>query len=202
MKMETTEIKLFSFSELPENEQQNQIDKRREWDVEDVCWYDDILENNCNRLEDKGIICKSADFSFDVYRNTISVSPVSINERRFVNSHPQLLKMFPTLQMRINDKLIDIGFNKGHAYVDIVEKEEDEMETIDILGKALEPAEIYDLERDIEKEAQAILEEELEMVLKDIKEEYDYLTSDEHIKERLIDDEVKFTLHNGKYIEW
>jgi hypothetical protein len=196
MKKVVKEYNVYSFNELKENIQEKVLDKYR-MVVEDTTWYDFIREDFEELLKEKGFNVSYNDIYFSVYeylyfdRGYIDVKKylTYINE---TEKYSKLIKFYEYNELELAYTIIGksyyersyVHFSGDHIdnlYDDVREKLTDNeykelTDLIEVLEKDLNDYK-YTLEKDC---------------LKDLQKHYEYLTSDECIKEFIDSNGLEF----------
>jgi hypothetical protein len=187
--MRTIEIKAYQFSELSEEAQERAIDKHREWDIVDG-WYDVVFEDAKQCGEILGIEIKNIWFSgfssqgdgacFDGEYSYAKRSCELIRE--YAPKDETLHRIADTLagiQRRYFYSIYAYVKHSGHhyhsGYADIDVRED-----------------YYEFVLPVD-DVKQVLREFMDWIYGKLREEYDYLTSDEAVKESLGCSEIEFT---------
>jgi len=197
MEIITKEYKVYKFDELKSEIQDKVLDDFRWQEVNDDIWYEMELENISNYLEEEyGIEVASSKIYFDLNEGWLSLGEeVSItNMKNFImkiiDNKVLVAQILSNPDWKIENIDLHIGNNGRRGnYIDVL-----------CNGHNYEDGD----ERWDEEECKKILEEELQIDLDDcintlnkkmykqVEEQRDYITSDEHIKENIEMNEYKF----------
>ena len=187
--MKTEQVNVYKFSELSPKVQEEVLDKMREINT-DYDWYDSDFEGFKEQLDKMGLSCDS--FVFDlIERDCYMIKPHIDDIRKFLKSafsdNEKLLYEIEEEQKKEFEALIDkleeeynFGIKEsngrsGYNYV----------EGLDEVGEILG----YDYDEHIK--------DTMKDFLKQLQESYDYLESDEAIRETILSNEYYF-LEDGE----
>jgi hypothetical protein len=198
----TREYKVYEFKELAPEVQRKVIDKMAQQELEIDFWYEFELDNISNDLlEEYGIEVKPSEISFDLYRNWLCLGKNAdiVDIKKFitniVDNKVLLAQIISNPDWNLKDVYLNLFYNdrretnyigvscNGYIYEDGDPRwGEDTCKTI------------------LEQELQINLDECISKINKDmlkrLRDEQDYIQSDEHIKEEIKERELKF-LENG-----
>lgn len=165
-------INLYTFDELPEEVQQKVIEDNNDINV-NYDWYDYLYDSFKDELKKIGVECEK--FYFDLSNYIFMERPYVVNTKKFMTfcGFKDLRKKDAKQYLDGNYDL-EIKTNKDKNYV-----------TYGYIGY-----EAYELTE--------ALNGKLEEFLSQLREAYDYLTSEEAIKETIISNEYEFTI-NGDF---
>jgi hypothetical protein len=182
--METKKINVYSFEELKPEIQEKVLNNFREINT-NYDWYEFIFENFKEEFKEYGLSFES--LNFDLYRREISFNKLDVdNLNLFLN---KILPIDNKILLSLsNFKDFDYYYNiddNGNFIIDDYDEE-------DLNQKVT----IEDLKL-IEDTATEFLKDKLREMLKYLDDEYNYLLSDESIKETIECNEYKF-LKDGR----
>jgi hypothetical protein len=191
--MRTETIKIYGFEELSPEAQERAIS-----DVADDSyylgydWWDFLHEGFHEELEKIGIKCK--DFHWDFDRNNYfeMEKPYAEDLNKFLES-AGFKKQNLMLALDGRDATTDIGlsFHERKLYIDYYDSgSEDDVKYL---------RELYGNEEDLAEKLNDYLQNILYGFLKQLRDEYDYLCSEEYIRCYLTDGDYEFT-EDGKKI--
>ena len=187
--MKTEQVNIYKFSELSPKVQREVLDKMRNINT-DYDWYDSDFEGFKEQLDKMGLSCDS--FGFDLYnRDCYMIKPHIDDIRKFLKSG-----------MRDEERLLfEIDEEKKDEFEALVDKLEEEynfgieesngrssynyVEGLDEVGDILG----YDYDEHIK--------DTMKDFLKQLQESYDYLESDEAVKDTIEANEYDF-LEDGE----
>lgn len=183
--MRTEEIKIYEFNELSDEAQERAIEDTRNSDgYLDYDWYDWLYEDFHEVLKDIGVECET--FYWDLYRENFRLEKSNIEDiRKFIKKAGAekilILKNLESDNDKDRDELEDGLYSAG------IYSEECRTEVCD--------SGIDELDE--------VLTEKLQEFLKDflsqLKEQYNYLNSDEAVKDFLISNEFEFKENGERY---
>lgn len=187
-KMRTKTIKVYKFEKLSKDVQEKLIEEtRNNPHYLDYGWWDFMLEDFKERLSEIGIECKT--FYFDFYPKFIKMdSPRVIDDIKFLTSAglgKELMMMSLENKNRINNISININ-DKRDNYNSVC------LEFYDLEDEDIEPmVELFGSSEELDEKLTDYLQNVLDGFLKELEKEYDYMNSDEYIREDLLnrDDE-------------
>lgn len=172
--MREESVKVYSFEELDENAQEKAIDNARYHSL-DYDWWDFLFDEFSEELDRIGI--DASTFSFDTGRNETFYA-----NKPSISSTGKLLRAAG----------IDLRTKEARRY--IVDGAHLAIQTQYFGGsRASNYVETYSESPEIEQAIQDLIDSKFGDFLKRLREEEDYLTSDEHVKENLIVNEHEFT---------
>jgi len=183
--MRTEEIKIYNFEELSVEAQEKAIeDTRNSEGYLDYEWYDFLYEDFHEKLEEIGVSCKT--FYWDLYHNNFYLDSPNIDDIK------KFIKKAGAEKILI---LKNLEVEKGEYWDEI----EDGLYSAGIVSEEYR-TDVYDSGID---ELDEILTEKLQEILNgflnSLKESFDYLNSDEAVKEHLIINEYEFEEDGGRY---
>lgn len=173
----TKHIKVYEFGELKPEIQEKVITDNSEINIYDD-WYEYLYEDFKEDLKKYGLSCNC--FYWDLYRgNSFYMDKVIIeNEdlllKNCISKTDKSKKMLNEIENENEDLLLNIGNNGYSNYLENYEG----------------------IDEETAKNINELLEDLNKRFLKWIRQEYDYLISDESIKETIISNELEF-LKNG-----
>lgn len=203
--MEQIKINVYELNELKPEVQEKVLNEYRYFNVEGVEWYNFIEEEILNDLEKHGLNVSGKQqtakdyFNFDLDTGTFNFHSLIVSDYTKLIKKALSKKEYLqyTLLMKLADKERDfnimIEINRFKKVVVNISSIENAYS--DELGK---DTEFYDFTSSIlEPKIKQLIEVLQKKYLLMLKEEYDYLTSDEAIKESLDCNEYRF-LYNGQ----
>lgn len=197
MRVITTETKVYSFEELPEESREMAIENYHDINT-DYDWYDSTVEYWQEKLESIGFENAKIQFSgfwsqgdgasFTCDVDFLNLLPTYIDYVLEPNSK-QARRLIALAETGYFDGAWKIERNDSRYSHENSVACSDECHWLDCLVND----EIYDIEQNITEIARIYMKE----IYSDLEKEYEYLTSEEMIKETLIVNEYEFT-EDGK----
>jgi hypothetical protein len=189
--MKTEQVNIYKFSELSKEVQEKVLDKMREINTDWDDWYQSDFEVFKEDLQKIGVSCES--FCFDLYdRNFYMVKPNIDDTRKFLLSalsdERKLLMEFDEDEKKEFDELVDKledEYTFGIHEKDSSRYGNNFVEGLDEIG------DILGIDYD------EYLKDILKDFLKQLQESYDYLSSDEAVKDTIEANEYDF-LEDGE----
>ncbi len=190
--MRTKTIKIYKFEELSKEAKNKAIeDQMSNESYLDYEWFDYLHEGFIEELNTIGVNCK--EFYWDLYRNErFKAKDIEVTDNQKLLKSAGLTKWLIINELR-NEKteIYSIGLSEnGEAEVEIDFENEDN----------LSDEEYVDREKEVEELNEKItdfMEEKFEEFLGRLQKDYDYLMSDEGIKEDLEANDYEFSI-DGK----
>ncbi len=199
--MRKVEIKLYQFNELPEDVQERIIEKNRYTLVEDQSWYEPILEGFIEDMKELGHEIHPDDIYLTGFYNqgdgaSFTTEHSSLDPKSLIDAVRSRVESLPAgLTKELDEGLIGFELCKNHfgrlyshsrtVQLDLLYEGEDRE-----IEKAL--VEMTDIIQDY-------LRDKMVKLYSDVLEHYDCLTSDEVIKEELIEREAEYLEGGGLY---
>lgn len=178
----TRKYKVYEFDELKKEIQEKVISEHFDFNVNSDYWIEDLREEFKEKLKDYGLSCNT--FYWDIYSKGqffLMDKVIIEDEKKFLN---QVLSIQAKKDLMLNE---------------LQEDEEEELISIRIgqnsYSNFVENCEGID--RQTEENINELLEDINRDFLKRVYQEYDYLTSEESIKDSLKANDYKF-LENGE----
>ena len=185
--MRTKIIKIYKFEELSADAQETAIENQQnDEDYLNCDWYSFLYEEFKEELKKIGINCEN--FFFDLYDNSFEMDNQSVEDfENFLNSFEKSKKWLMLKNIEGKDlDFYDIEICKdGRVYIHIDGFDWERNEEI--------KNELIELDEDLTEEIQ----EKLKGFLKRLREDYEYLQSEESIRENFIMNEREF-LEDGQ----
>lgn len=196
--MRTETIEVYKFEELSEEVQKKVIEKNQDVEVDNDYWHDNTIENWKEKLEELGFYEPVINYSGfwsqgDGASFTCSAFEVDKMMELFDKDkdkplYKRLLELYKEGKLEFNTKILRTNSHYYHersttAYLEwsLEENIEDD--------RAVLTANLDSLENDIEK----YVEDLNRQIYKSLEEDYNELTTDEVVKEYIIDNEWEFT---------
>jgi len=187
--MRTEQIKVFKFEELKPEIQEKVLDNfRNSENYLNYEWYEYFFENFKEDLNKISVDFES--LNFDLYRNEISFSNINIlDDEKFINSFMNNDdKIFNSLNEK-NEISFSVGISEnGYVSLDYDTEEDLTEEDYNQLKLKIE---------ELEAQATEFLRDKLKQYLNQLHKEYEYLLSDEAIKDTIDINEYEFE-ENGE----
>jgi len=188
--MKTEQVKIYKFNELSKEVQEKVIDKNREINTNYDDWYEPDYEGFEEELSKIGISCEG--FSFDLYARDFSMNKPHIdNLRKFLlsaltDSQKLLIEVDEDEKAEFENEL-----NRLEEEYDYSIKESNGRNYYNYLEGFDEIGDVLGIDYD------EYLKDVLRGFLKSLQESYDYLCSDEAIKDTIEANEYEF-LESGE----
>ena len=202
--MRIKEVVLYKFDELPPERQKKEIDEHGYILVDTDWWYESVLANWYEKLKTQGFDVPKNGIVFELYsQGSGAAFKARVDVIRFLEAHDKTNR-FPRIKEHYKEGKFDISISQDGRYthtgtmnVEISSNYEDEQENTDDIKDLVETA-MEDGALALDKVAELgewileVAKDNAKQIEKDLYEEYDYLTTDEAIKEHLIDNEMEF----------
>jgi len=186
--MRTEQIEIYKFEDLSEEAREKAISDLRESEFYlDYEWFDYLYEDFKEELKDKGISCNT--FYFDLYGNEFNIDkPYIEDNNKFLKNAigSKYLIMF-----NLENKEFEVSLSEN-CYTDFEVLENEDKELTEEEYKAN-----TELEIKINEEADEYLSNLKRDFLKRLNNDYEYLQSDEAIREHIEANEFEY-LKNGE----
>jgi len=184
--MRTEQIEIYKFEDLSEEAKEKAIEDLRNNEFYlDYKWFDYLYEDFKEELKDKGINCNT--FYFDLYRNEFSIDKPYIEDKeKFLKNAigSKYLIMF-----NLENKEFEVSLSENcYTNFEILENEEETNEEYKIR---------IEQETQINEEADDYLNDLKRDFLNRLNKDYEYLLSDEAIREHIEANEFEY-LKNGE----
>jgi hypothetical protein len=183
--MRTETIQLYNFEELSEKSKENAIEDFRESNYTDYEWWEWMHEDFHEKLKEIGIDCSNFNWELDRGRNFEMDEPYIADVKLFLKS-AGFQKQLIIAKLQESDfdvESVDID-EDGKISIDYGEEDE-KLGTKEMFGE------------DLDERLTDYLQCVLDGFLKRLEEEYNYMGSDEYIREELVNNEWEFT-EDGK----
>lgn len=170
--METRTYNVYPFEELPKESQEKALERYRDINTDDPYWtYDEYYEEIA---KDYGITAHFKDLCYDIYGRLAFFSDVILEDKFY-----KLCKLTKSQRKHLDAGELSLNYR-----------------TSDRVGASIdvESSSYAGGEEELETRANKVLNEMTAKLFKALSEQYDYLTSDEAIKETFDLGEYLFTL--------
>ncbi len=192
--MRTEQIQIYKFNELGEEEKETAIQNQRENEVYlDYEWYDYIHEEFIEELNEVGVDCKS--FVWDLYRSrNFQAEDLNVIDNQKFLKEVGLINWIVMNELRKEKTLIYHISLSENAEADI----EIDFDNEDNLNNK-EYEERHEEMKEFEVKIKDYFDEKFKGFYKRLSESYDYLLSDEAIKEDLENNDYEFNKDGSRY---
>ena len=177
--MKTETIQIYKFEELDEPIKEKVIEKNRDINT-DYDWYDGDLEFISENLKEHGIEADLKSVEFDIYRGEFSFKVTDINIKKFLEQNDK--KLLATLLLNKKLNVGEIYLNNENSLSVDTDEEYDEA-----------------ILEGIQEQITDFLKDKRREYLKMVRESYDYLCSDEAIKETIEANEYDFLKDGSRW---
>jgi hypothetical protein len=189
--MRTVEVGLYKFKELKPEVQQKVLDEHREMSVDWTDWHDWILEEEEQRLAKKGILINISTVCFDVCRENDLSFEADIDLKKLLRNAKDKTEYYSILNQKdkryVNYAVKQRGYGGNVPSMEIgweIEHfRDDDLEFEDRL---------QELGEKLADHIEHLVLEEAGKVLKRVREEYEYRTSDEGVKDCIEANDYEF----------
>lgn len=194
-------ITLYKFEELSQEAKERAIEKYREHCL-DYDWWEFEFEDFNEQLKEVGLSCRT--FYFDIYRNEFTMGGPSIDDIKKFMISAGLTNWLIANELagkeEINFSLSIMDSNKNNAvYFDDIYREAGEYQGLALIeDKSITEEERKEFD-DMEEKLSDFLFNLRKKFLKQLREQEDYLTSDEAIKDTLIANEYDFEVDGRRW---
>jgi len=201
-------IKLYKFDELDPDIQEQVIDKHRDWNVDDSWWYESTIDYHTDELQKMGF--NKVDIYFSGFSSQGDGAVFECKSIDFDTILEKFIKEnFRDIYDWYMDGLIEFGFSihRGSSYYSHERTARFEVDYVEfVYDGELTQKEYDDMKAPYQKridEFESWMEEwrydYCHKIYKELENDYEYMTSDEAIKESLIDNEYEFLADGSMY---
>ena len=205
-----------SFDQLSEDQQQEVLERFREINVEDGFWYEFLVEDFKEDLRGKGLLCDDVCFGFGCSQSDYASFDAKMLDYEAFLSGMELTEkekrvatyMFENDFLRIsynsrdfrND--VSLNFDATNPHADYVKGRFDVKTWFFNVDENCKQADAYtfcqELLNKIEWYAEDFGNDACLKLLKRLEEEYDYLTSDEAVRDMILANEYQFDFETAE----
>jgi hypothetical protein len=189
--MKTVEIKVFNIKELSEKAKQKAIDDNRDWNVEYIQWWDCIYEEFKEKAEEKGFSDPKIWFSGFCSQGDGACFDAEIDLNELINWVADKNK-YKHLIPFIEEGTISASIGKT-SYANHYNHERTRYVELEHPFYSERCPRSFKLCSELQEELEEIRYDLSRELYRALEKEYEYLTSDELIEERLEINEVQFT---------
>ena len=182
--MRTETIQLYNFEELSEASKEKAIEDYREHNYMDYEWWDWLHEEFHEKLKEIGVSCKDFSWELDRGRNFEMNNPIIFDEKLFLKSAGFQKELILCSLDEFGIGSIDVN---EYGNVNFLVYDNEDMERAEeIFGK------------DIEEKLGDYINNITNGFFERLEKEYEYMGSDEFIREELINNEWEFTVEGKR----